>query len=176
MAPFGEPMDILYAPWRETYATDIATAPHGKETAVSDECVFCTIAAQPEHDTQNFVLKRYQYCFIILNRFPYNAGHLLVIPYAHIRDLPELNQSNQQELISLLSQATNKLQTALGCDGLNIGINMGKAAGAGIPAHLHAHVLPRWNGDTNFLPALAQTKAISFDLSSLYTKLIPYFQ
>ena len=168
-------MKILYAPWRETYAQDISTAAHGKETAQQEDCVFCTIAHQPEQDAQNFVLKRYKYCFIILNRYPYNAGHVLIIPYSHTRNLHELGLPAQQELIGLISLTTKILEQALTCEGFNVGINMGKAAGAGIPAHLHTHVLPRWIGDTNFLPALAQTKAISFDLPTLYAKLLPHF-
>ena len=107
----------------------------------------------------------------MLNRFPYNAGHLLILPYKHVADLNDLPAEAQHELIELTAKSIDVLKKELGAQGINIGMNLGKIGGAGIPAHIHQHVLPRWQGDTNFLPILTETKAISFDLREIYNKL-----
>ncbi len=106
---------------------------------------------------------------------PYNTGHLLIIPFRHVKDLHELTESELTEFGFLTAQSTKILQEQMKCDGINMGMNLGKAAGAGIPAHLHEHILPRWTGDTNFLPLLAETKTISIDLVKVYNDLKPYF-
>jgi len=168
-------MDILYAPWREEYTTSTAQGPKGQETAGPEDCVFCIRFAQTT-DEENLILARYRYNGVFLNRYPYNPGHLLVIPYEHKGNLEEYSREAQYELMQLLSVGTRILKQELKCHGINIGINLGKAAGAGIPAHLHAHILPRWNGDTNFLPTLAQTKQVSSDLGKLYQYISPKFK
>lgn len=169
-------MDILYAPWRENYTTDTAQGEKGQENATEDICVFCSLQKDITADEQSFILKRYKHCYVILNRYPYNPGHLLVIPYAHKKTLPELEEKTRIEIMETLNKTTEILQSELECQGLNIGLNMGKAAGAGIPSHLHWHLLPRWIGDTNFLPTIGQVKTISSDLNLLYKKLLPCFR
>lgn len=166
-------MDILYAPWRSAYASDVARAK--KEGTDTDECVFCTNLAQNE-DEKYFIFKRYKHCVVKLNLFPYNAGHLLVMPLAHHMYLDELAQEVRAEMMELISASRKILADVLDAQGANIGFNVGKVAGAGMPSHIHAHVLPRWSGDTNFLPLLAQTKQISFDLREVYQKLKPAFE
>ncbi len=167
-------MNMLYAPWREEYAEQVSEGIH-KETSTKDSCVFCNQVADTK-DEQYLILGRYKHNFIIINKYPYNAGHLLVIPFAHIKSLSDLSQEARNELMQLTSQATAILEKELSSEGTNIGLNLGKAAGAGIPAHLHLHILPRWNGDTNFLPTIAEVKQVSFDLTKIYQKLLPHFK
>lgn len=161
-------MERLYAPWRSEYTSK--TVRSKDPNATKDECIFCAIAADT-NDEENFVLHRGKYNFTMLNRFPYNAGHLMVIPYAHTPDLDSLPQEERAELMEMLAHASSALKKTLNAEGINYGANQGKAAGAGIPSHLHFHVLPRWSGDTNFLPLLADTKQVSFDLNEMYKKL-----
>ena len=161
-------MERMYAPWRSEYT--VKTVRSKNPDATKDECVFCTISADKK-DAENFIIKRGKYNFILLNRFPYNAGHVLVIPYAHTADLDQLPKATRTELMELLCQTSIVLKKALNAEGINVGLNQGKAAGAGIPSHLHFHSLPRWMGDTNFLPVLADTKQISFDLNTIYKQL-----
>lgn len=166
-------MKILHAPWRSDYSDDVSA---GKQnTASKDECVFCAQAAQ-KNDEENFIVKRFDHTFVMLNRFPYNAGHLLVIPYAHQGSLHALSDQVRDELMRVTALCEEALRKALKPEGFNMGLNVGKAAGAGIPAHLHMHILPRWQGDTNFMPALGQTKVISYDLTTVYRKLVAAFQ
>jgi ATP adenylyltransferase len=111
-----------------------------------------------------------------MNKIPYNAGHLLIIPFAHINTLILQDKDARIEQIELVTHAVEIVKNTLGAHGVNVGINLGKAAGTGIPSHLHTHVLPRWERDTNFLPALAETKTISFDLHEIYKTLKPIFK
>lgn len=165
-------MNNLYAPWRSDYSDDVSA---GKQNAaLKDACVFCRIVAD-SNDEEHFVIKRFEYVFVMLNRFPYNAGHLLIIPYAHKGSLQEISVDTYQELMGVTVLCEDVLKKALNPDGFNIGMNLGKAAGAGIPSHLHMHVLPRWQGDTNFMPALGQTKVISYDLTTVYHKIKAVF-
>lgn len=166
-------MEQLYAPWRTSYTT--STARSKNDDAHSDECVFCAII-KDNNDAVNFVLKRNKNTFVLLNRYPYNAGHVLVLPYAHSGLLEELSREIQHELIDATTACVRILKTALKCDGINLGMNLGKAAGAGIPAHLHMHALPRWQGDTSFLPAIGEIKSISCDLNLIYQDLKPHFE
>lgn len=158
-------MKRLYAPWRSSYARSIAKQKKIKTSA--KDCVFCN-AIKEDDDEKNLIIARYKYNAVLLNRYPYNAGHLLIIPTVHKSQIHELSHAAQTELMELISQATHTVQKELGAHGVNVGINLGKAAGAGIPSHLHFHVLPRWNGDTNFLPLLADTKQVSFDLVAMF--------
>ncbi len=168
-------MNILYAPWREEYTTSTAQGPKGQETAGPEDCVFCLRFSQT-NDDENFILARYKYNCIILNRYPYNPGHLLIIPFEHKGNLEDFSVEVQKELIQLVTHSTAILKKELKAQGMNIGMNLGKAAGAGIPAHLHTHVLPRWHGDTNFLPTLAETKQVSSDLGKLFKEISPKFK
>jgi ATP adenylyltransferase len=157
-------MDKIYAPWRDAYVVK-NTQKTGNKT-----CAFCK-SAQSKEDTKNFVLKRYPNSVVLLNLYPYNAGHLLVIPNKHYKDLQSLTDNDRCELMYVVSESITALNKTLKPDGINVGINLGCAAGASITGHLHIHILPRWNGDTNFLPALAETKQVSVDLKKIYAKI-----
>jgi len=156
---------MLYAPWRSTYAT--SSEQSKQESAQEHECVFCQ-QFQKDKDKENFILKRFDNCAVMLNRYPYNAGHLLIIPYKHNGLIDDLSDDTQMEIMCLIGKCSTILRETLKAEGVNIGINMGKAAGAGIPAHLHVHALPRWTGDCNFLPIFGETKVISYDLDTAY--------
>lgn len=161
-------MKRMYAPWRSAYTTQ--TARTKKEKITEKDCIFCKIFKQKK-DTDNFIIKRTKHNVIILNRFPYNAGHILIMPLAHKATLDTLSKNSRAELMELISNSAKIVKKTLKADGVNIGLNMGKAAGAGIPSHLHFHILPRWFGDTNFLPTLTETKQISLDLNTIYSRL-----
>lgn len=165
-------MNKLYAPWRADYTT--GSAHKNSEGQPQNECVFCRQIASQE-DERYFILKRFANHTIMLNLYPYNAGHLLIVSNAHIASLQELNQEARAELMELTTLCVDILKKALDAHGINIGLNLGKAAGAGIPSHLHMHVLPRFTGDTNFMPTIADTKVISFNLNSIYKKLHQHF-
>lgn len=158
----------LYAPWRSTYATDISKTKD--ENASSDACVFCKQLSAFD-DEKYWILKRYTHHIVMLNKYPYNAGHLLILPLAHVATLDTLSVDARAELMEITNYAVTVLKATLQPHGFNIGINLGKAAGAGIPSHLHMHVLPRFNGDTNFLTTIAETKQISFDLNDIFAQL-----
>src|SRR5438093_10577949 len=156
-------METLHAPWRIQYIL----APKPIE---SEESLFTRIA-QSNDDVANYVIARDRSCFAVLNTFPYNGGHLMVVPY---KQTPDFNGLTEQELADLM-KLTHRCQTALSQvmkpDGFNIGINLGRAAGAGITGHLHVHVVPRWNSDTNFMPVQAHTTVLPEALSELAAKL-----
>jgi ATP adenylyltransferase len=138
----------------------------------SQDCVFCQKLAQgPEHDPENYILLRIQHSVAVLNLYPYNNGHTLVLPYEHVGDLQELSPQVQAEMIQLVSYLTGLMRQAMSPEGFNIGINIGKAAGAGIDDHVHIHIVPRWRGDTNFMPVIAEMRVIPEWLDDTYTKL-----
>lgn len=166
-------MKRLYAPWRESYAGSNDSSK--QEGTSSDECIFCSFIHDKSNDEKNFILKRYAHCFVILNKYPYNAGHLMVIPNEHTKDLPQLSKATHHEISEVVTHCVDALEKILKSEGINIGLNIGRASGAGIPSHLHWHLVPRWNGDTNFLPALADVKVISFDLQEIFDLLKPEF-
>jgi ATP adenylyltransferase len=154
-------LERLWAPWRESYVT----AP--KTRAAALECFICSGLAGTE-DRANLVVWRRQLTTVLLNRYPYNNGHLLVAPRAHKPALANLAQSENAELMETLSRMVSVLDDLMHPDGYNIGLNLGQVAGAGLPGHLHWHLVPRWNGDTNFMPVLADTKVIVQSLDALY--------
>ncbi len=165
-------MKKLYAPWRSPYA---GTIDHGKkENAAADTCVFCSQLAQ-QADDEYMILYRGAHHAVMINKYPYNAGHLLIISLKHQAALEDLSPASRTELIELTANCVAILKKELHAEGINVGLNLGKIAGAGIPAHIHIHILPRWNGDTNFLPTLTDTKQISFDLRDIYAQLKPAF-
>jgi len=166
-------MNHLYAPWRGKYITKKAIK-NTFDTNIEKPCVFCAKLSENQ-DEQNFILKRFKHHAVILNLYPYNAGHLMVIPLEHKKRLLELSSEARQEFVELTSQSIAILEEDLGADGINAGLNLGAAAGAGIPSHLHMHVIPRWAGDTNFMPIIAETKPISLDLNLVYQDLKPLF-
>lgn len=157
-------MKRLYAPWRTDYVQ------RNRDQDMLDACVFCTQLSADTDDTF-FIIKRYTLCAVMLNKYPYNAGHLLVIPYAHTSTLSQLTPDCLAQIMHVASHATDLLTKTVQAKGCNIGINIGRAAGASICDHMHMHVLPRWDGDTNFLPALTETKNISVDLVQIFEQL-----
>ncbi|ADD69580.1 histidine triad (HIT) protein [Denitrovibrio acetiphilus DSM 12809] len=153
----------LWAPWRMSYISGI-----GK----SDECVFCHNPAQdPSKDKENLILYRGRHNFIIMNLYPYNNGHLMVVPYKHTGDLCDLNDDEMLELMQLSQLTLRVFKKVFSPEGFNTGFNIGKAAGAGIRQHIHFHVLPRWTGDTNFMPVLGETRVISEHIFDTYDTL-----
>ncbi|MFO7899364.1 MAG: HIT domain-containing protein [Planctomycetota bacterium] len=160
-------MDRLWAPWRIGY---VANA--DKE----ETCFLCDAARDPGHDHEHLVIRRGELAFAILNRYPYNNGHAMVAPYAHKADLPELGEAEQAELFAMVLDVQAALRARLSPHGFNIGINIGTAAGAGIPGHVHVHILPRWNGDTNFVTTCSDVKVISQSLEDAYAELTAYFE
>ena len=151
----------LWAPWRLSYIKS-------PDRPAAGECFLCSGRDHPADDQRNLILQRGQHAFVVLNRFPYNNGHLLVAPYAHKAHLAELDDSELLECGQLLRELTGVLNRAMSPDGFNIGLNLGKVAGAGLPGHLHWHIVPRWNGDTNFMPVLADVNVIPQSLDALY--------
>lgn len=170
----GKSLETLYAPWRTAYATD-RDSKTKKEGAQAHECVFCA-KIQEADDQNNFIIRRFKHSAVLLNLFPYNPGHLLIIPLTHTARLHDLSSEMRAEIIELVSHSSALLETVLHAQGINSGLNIGKAAGAGIPSHLHWHVLPRWSGDTNFMPLIAQTKVFSINLNQMYDDLKPHFE
>jgi ATP adenylyltransferase len=146
--------------------------PYIKSDAKSDECVFCEMIAQDSAaDAKNYVLHRGKNAFVVLNLYPYNNGHLMVVPYEHVSTLDDLAPVVQSDMMYLVSHSVALLRRVMEPAGFNIGINLGKAAGAGIDAHIHIHVVPRWFGDTNFMPVIAKTRVIPEWLDETYQKL-----
>lgn len=166
-------MKKLYAPWRTKYTKQIskATQKGGKKS-----CVFCK-QFEDKKDSDHYILGRFEQSIILLNLFPYNAGHLLILPKRHCATLAELTESERNEIMALLTHSTTILEKTLHNQGTNIGINLGQGSGGSLPEHLHFHVIPRWVNDTNFLTATTQeVKTISFDLNEIYKLLKPHFQ
>jgi ATP adenylyltransferase len=155
-------MKKLYAPWRAQYIKDV---PKQKE------CPFC-VATQSDDDATHMVIRRGTHALVMLNRYPYNAGHLLIIPYKHEGLLEKLEQEVTAEIMELSVWSVQLLKERLKCDGVNLGCNLGEVSGGSIPQHLHMHSIPRWKGDTNFLTASADTKLIGFDLNEVYQALV----
>ena len=158
-------LERLWSPWRSDYiAAATGSDPKGP-------CVFCAIQADPAHDRQNFVLHRARFNFVVLNIHPYSSGHLLVVPYEHLAELSAAAKETTDELMDLTKRAETALLEAYSPDGINIGMNLGKAAGAGVAGHIHVHMLPRWNGDTNFMTTVSNTRVLPEDLSTTFLKL-----
>ena len=158
-------MDQIWAPWRLAYVTA------SKPPADQDPCFICQGLAKQD-DRSHLIALRTPLCVVLLNRFPYNNGHLLVAPNAHKGELHELEANEILELQQTIARLVEVLREMMNSDGFNIGLNLGKAAGAGLPGHLHWHLVPRWNGDTNFMPVVADTKVISQSLESLYDLIV----
>jgi ATP adenylyltransferase len=132
-------------------------------------CVFCAVQEQ-EDSVENLIVFRGTYTFVILNRYPYTSGHLMVIPYVHKPNLEELDLESRTEMIELTSRCTTVLRTVYKPQGFNIGVNIGEAAGAGVKEHVHIHIVPRWVGDTNFMSAVGQTRVLPETLEDTYRR------
>ena len=159
-------MERLWTPWRRAFV-------EGADNR-SAECFLCAIVAEHD-DRKNLVPFRGERVFVLLNLYPYNSGHLMVAPYAHTGDLAGLDAAIANELMQVTQRSVDVLQRAYRPDAFNVGMNLGKPAGAGVPDHLHVHVVPRWNGDTNFMPVLGETKVLPESLEQTYERLEPFF-
>ncbi|NLH98589.1 MAG: HIT domain-containing protein [Chthonomonadales bacterium] len=158
-------MERLWAPWRLAYVENADTV---------EECIFCAFPRESD-DEQRFILCRGERAFVILNAFPYSNGHLMVAPYRHTASLDDLDASDALDLMGLVRASVSALKHAYRPDGFNIGINMGRVAGAGIDSHIHVHVVPRWNGDTNFMAVVGDTRVLPASLADTYERLKPHF-
>ncbi|HUN22223.1 MAG TPA: HIT domain-containing protein [Anaerolineales bacterium] len=155
-------MNNLYTPWRLNYL-------QGTQAKI-DGCFFCVYAAQHQ-DVENLIVYRGETCFIILNRYPYNNGHALIVPYTHISDLPDLPANTLNEMMQLSQKLIRAFQALYRPHGYNVGMNLGEAAGAGVPGHLHLHVLPRWLGDASFMGTVGETRVLPEELHQTQARL-----
>lgn len=155
-------MDRIWAPWRGEY---IEESIKGHKS-----CVFCEIQKQ-EPSKENLLIYKNKFAMIVMNKFPYNNGHVLVMPINHVASFEELSEEEFTELNKLLKKAIKAIKKAYTPEGINVGLNLGRVAGAGIDKHIHYHVVPRWNGDTNFMPVTGQTKIISEHILDSYEKI-----
>ena len=155
-------MERLWAPWRGEY---VRSAASGEDQG----CLFCEL--QKQDDEEALILARSEHSFAVLNRYPYNSGHLMVAPFEHIGKLEDVPDEVGLDMQQLMQRAIRALAEAMAPHGYNVGMNLGKVAGAGVPDHLHWHVVPRWNGDTNFMPVMGGTKVLPEILESSYKDL-----
>ena len=163
-------MEKLWSPWRSRYIDSF------KDKSGDEKCVFCNAKEIDINEEHSLIVHQAEYCFVVLNLYPYNSGHLMVVPYRHVCDLNELTAEEIAEMMSWVQKSMKTLEKLMKPQGFNFGANIGKAAGAGIDTHLHFHVLPRWNGDTNFMPALGEVKVISQDLMETKQRLRQAFK
>ena len=157
----GTPARPLWAPWR----IEFVAAPK------PDGCFLCDKGRPGTDDVANLVIARGRLCYLLLNAFPYNSGHLLVAPYRHIPDLSDMTREEMMELLDLTLQAKAAMQRCMHPAGFNFGFNLGAAAGAGVPGHIHGHLVPRWIGDTNFMPVIGDTRVVPQSLADTATVL-----
>ena len=156
-------MESLHAPWRIKYILE-------KKSASGDTSEFTRIA-QSQDDQANYVITRSRYSFALLNKYPYTGGHVLVVPYRQVSDLDGLTNEENMDILKLLQCVKKAIHNSMNPDGFNIGLNLGRAAGAGIENHLHWHIVPRWNGDINFFPVIGQTNVLPEALEETAAKL-----
>jgi ATP adenylyltransferase len=153
-------MNHLWSPWRMKYIEN-----NEKEEA----CIFCNAHAKQD-SAANLIAFRGERAFVILNRYPYTSGHLMVIPFQHVSTLEELDPPTRAEIMELTSQCITVLRKTYRPQGFNMGANIGEAAGAGLPGHIHIHIVPRWNGDTNFMSALGETRVLPESIEDTYQR------
>jgi ATP adenylyltransferase len=158
-------MERLWTPWRMQYVSTADDA---------DGCIFCDHLAEGEDEAVH-ILYRGDRVFVILNAFPYNSGHLMVAPNRHVAELSDLDADDRRELMEVTSKSVDVLRAAMDPHGFNVGMNLGRVAGAGIPGHVHMHVVPRWGGDTNFMPVVGETKVLPEMIEQTDAKLRPHF-
>jgi diadenosine tetraphosphate (Ap4A) HIT family hydrolase len=165
-------LENLWAGWRSGYIQEATARDRdGGSSADPAECVFCRIAASGPPSVDNLVVWRGEWSFVVLNAYPYASGHLLVLPLRHAGGLEELTEPESAEVWTATRAAVSAIEQAYDPDGLNMGANLGRAAGAGIPAHVHLHVLPRWSGDTNFMTSIAGVRVMPETLQAGWKKL-----
>lgn len=158
-------MPRIWAPWRKTYIKA-----HRK---LDGRCLFCQLVAA-QKDSKNYIIKRAEKSFAILNLYPYNNGHVLILPYRHVQTIEQMSDDEKLDWLHLYEDVSRALKDCFSPQGFNVGVNLGSAAGAGIPQHLHMHIVPRWSGDSNFMPVIGSTKVISESLDSVYKVLADY--
>lgn len=156
----------LYAPWRLTYIKELINR--------KKSCIFCE--ALKKEDSDSYILLRGKKNFIIMNLYPYNPGHLMIAPYRHINNFEEAEKEESFEMIELAKASIRILKEYFSPDGFNMGMNIGKSAGAGEVGHYHLHIVPRWEGDSNFMAVFSKTKVVSQQVEKLYKELLPFFQ
>jgi ATP adenylyltransferase len=161
-------VDILWSPWRYDY---IKSGSSEKERPQPPPCVFCALQEDAGDDESKFVLHRARFNFVVLNIYPYISGHLLIVPYAHLGELDAAPKETTDELMDLTKRSQTLLRATYSPHGFNLGMNLGRAAGAGVADHIHLHIMPRWMGDTNFMSNIGETRVIPEDLKTTYNKL-----
>lgn len=162
-------VDRLFTPWRMKYVASTRQQPDG--------CVFCAkLNDPPELDRNNYLVYRGKTAFAIMNIYPYNTGHLMILPNQHVARLGEVPPEVQAEMMALTTYFTELLTDLMHPDGFNIGLNLGRAAGAGIDSHLHIHIVPRWSGDSNFMAVVGETRVLPEDLSDTYDRIMKRLQ
>ena len=159
-------MDILWSPWRYDYIKS-----GDQKTADLQTCVFCEILKSPATDEEKFILHRAGFNFVILNIYPYISGHIMIVPYAHLADLDGADKQTTDEMMDLAKKCQTVLREVYQPHGMNLGMNFGRAAGAGVAEHFHLHILPRWIGDANFMTSIGETRTIPEDLKTTFEKL-----
>ncbi|HZQ18142.1 MAG TPA: HIT domain-containing protein [Terriglobales bacterium] len=157
-------MDYLWTPWRYAYISAAA-----KTDGKSGDCIFCELQNLPDEEAK--IVYRGKHCFIILNSFPYTSGHVMVVPFAHLDELQKLPKEAANEMMALSQKMEGVLRQVYSPDGINLGMNVGRAAGAGVAGHVHMHILPRWSGDTNFMTTVAESRVLPEALEETYRKL-----
>jgi len=159
-------MEYIYAPWREEYV---------KKVFKMKECIFCR-ALKLKNDKEAYILYRGKYNFIVLNKYPYTPGHLMIAPYKHLDSFERTEKESTDEFANLLKLCLKVLRKKYNPHGFNTGMNLGQSAGAGVAKHYHLHIIPRWVGDSNFMPLISKTKVVIEDLEITYSHLLPLFQ
>lgn len=160
-------MDILWSPWRSAYINSSESETHSD----SSGCVFCDILNSSAGDEEKYILHRAEHNFIILNKYPYISGHLMIVPFEHLADLDSSAKEVTDEMMDLAKRCQTAIRKAYNPNGFNMGMNFGKAAGAGVAEHFHLHILPRWIGDVNFMTSVGETRTIPESLQTTYEKL-----
>jgi ATP adenylyltransferase len=157
-------MDYLWTPWRYAYISAAS-----KDDGKSGDCIFCELPKRSDEESK--IVYRGKHCFIILNSFPYTSGHVMVVPFAHLDELQKLPESAAHELMTLSQKIEGVLRNVYSPDGVNLGMNIGRAAGAGVAGHIHMHVLPRWVGDTNFMTTVGESRVLPEALDVTYERI-----
>lgn len=159
-------MNKMWSPWRSKYIDTI------KDKSNTNECVLCKTAEFEVNDSENLLIEKGKYTYTVLNLYPYNSGHLMIVPIRHTSDFSSFSAGENAEIMQKLQLAEHALKIISSPEGFNIGANLGKVSGAGLDEHIHFHIVPRWNGDTNFMPVLGEVKVISQDLLETKKKLL----
>jgi ATP adenylyltransferase len=160
-------MEFLWSPWRSTYIDSFKSQGANKE----ETCFICEGIQSAGEDSQRLILQRRDHCVIMMNKYPYTTGHLLIAPLRHIGDYTELSNDELLDILKAVRNSISIIDKVLSPQGYNMGVNIGKAAGAGLPGHIHFHLVPRWSGDKNFMSVIGETNIISFSNEDIYKKL-----